>query len=122
MAEKVILSVEDNEANRRIIRDLFTKKGYRVVEAVNGEEAVTVAKQEKPDLILMDVQLPRMDGYEATRQIKADPELEPIPVLAVTSYALGGDREKALAVGCADYVAKPFRPRELVAKVEKLLG
>lgn len=122
MAEKVILSVEDNEANRRIIRDLFTKKGYRVVEAVNGEEAVTVAKQEKPDLILMDVQLPRMDGYEATRQIKADPELESIPVLAVTSYALGGDREKALAAGCADYVAKPFRPRELVAKVEKLLG
>ena len=122
MAEKVILSVEDNEANRRIIRDLFTRKGYRVVEAVNGEEAVTIAKQEKPDLILMDVQLPKMDGYEATRQIKADPEMAAIPVLAVTSYALSGDREKALAAGCEDYVAKPFRPRELVAKVEKLLG
>ena len=122
MAGKVILSVEDNEANRRIIRDLFTRKGYRVIEAVNGEEAVTVAKQEKPDLILMDVQLPKMDGYEATRQIKADPEMEAIPVLAVTSYALSGDREKALAAGCEDYVAKPFRPRELVAKVEKLLG
>jgi len=122
MAEKVILSVEDNEANRRIIRDLFTRKGYRVVEAVNGEEAVTIAKKEKPDLILMDVQLPKMDGYEATRQIKSDPEMESIPVLAVTSYALSEDREKAMAAGCEDYVAKPFRPRELVAKVEKLLG
>ena len=122
MAQKVILSAEDNEANQRIIRDLFTRKGYRVIEAVNGEEAVTMAKQEKPDLILMDVQLPRMDGYEATREIKADPELASIPILAVTSYALSGDRHKALAAGCADYVAKPFRPRELVAKVEKLLG
>jgi len=121
MAAKVILSVEDNEANRRIIRDLFTRKGYRVVEAINGEVAVTVAKQEKPDLILMDVQLPKMDGYEATRLIKADPELAAIPVLAVTSYALSGDREKALKAGCEDYVAKPFRPRELVEKVEKLL-
>ena len=122
MGQRVILSAEDNEANQRIIRDLFTRKGYRVIEAVNGEEAVTMAKQEKPDLILMDVQLPRMDGYEATREIKADPELASIPILAVTSYALSGDRHKALAAGCADYVAKPFRPRELVAKVEELLG
>ena len=81
-----------------------------------------MAKQEKPDLILMDVQMPEMDGYEATRQIKADPEVASIPILAVTSYALSGDRDRALAAGCQDYVAKPFRPRQLVAKVEELLG
>lgn len=121
MDQKVILSVEDNEANRKIIRDLFTRRGYRVIEAVHGEEGVRMAKQEKPDLILMDVQLPRMDGYEATRRIKADPELRSIPIIAVTSYALSGDKEKALEAGCEDYVAKPFRPRELLAKVEVLL-
>lgn len=113
--------MEDNEANRKIIRDLFTRRGYRVIEAVDGEEGVRMAKQEKPDLILMDVQLPRMDGYEATRRIKADPELRSIPIIAVTSYALSGDKEKALEAGCEDYVAKPFRPRELLAKVEALL-
>ena len=122
MAQSVILSVEDHESNRKIIRDLFTRKGYRVIEAVDGEEAVRMAKREKPDLILMDVQLPKMDGYEATRRIKADPELSHIPILAVTSYALSGDKEQALEAGCDDYVAKPFRPRELLAKVEQLLG
>ena len=122
MAQSVILSVEDHESNRKIIRDLFTRKGYRVIEAVDGEEAVRMAKREKPDLILMDVQLPKMDGYEATRRIKADPELSRIPILAVTSYALSGDKEQALEAGCDDYVAKPFRPRELLAKAEQLLG
>jgi two-component system cell cycle response regulator DivK len=114
--------VEDNEANRRIVRDLFTRKGYRVIEAVDGEEGVVMAKREKPDLILMDLQLPRVDGFEATRRIKADPELSHIPIVAVTSYALSGVEEKALEAGCEDYVAKPFRPRELLAKVEQLLG
>ena len=105
----------------RLEDGIIESNTVRVQEAINGEVAVTVAKQEKPDLILMDVQLPKMDGYEATRLIKADPELAAIPALAVTSYALSGDREKALKAGCEDYVAKPFRPRELVEKVEKLL-
>lgn len=122
MAQNVILSVEDNEANRRIVRDLFTRRGYLVIEAVDGEEGVVMAKREKPDLILMDLQLPKVDGFEATRRIKADPELSHIPIVAVTSYALSGVEEKALEAGCEDYVAKPFRPRELLAKVQQLLG
>ncbi len=122
MAQHVILSVEDNEANRRIVRDLFTRKGYRVIEAVDGEEGVAMARREKPDLILMDLQLPKVDGFEATRRIKADPELSHIPIVAVTSYALSGVEEKALEAGCEDYVAKPFRPRELLAKAQQLLG
>ena len=122
MAQDVILSVEDNETNRRIVRDLFTRRGYRVIEAVDGEEGVVLAKREKPDLILMDLQMPRVDGFEATRRIKADPELSHIPIVAVTSYALSGAEEKAREAGCEDYVAKPFRPRELLAKVQQLLG
>lgn len=122
MAQNVILSVEDNEANRRIVRDLFTRRGYLVIEAVDGEEGVVMAKREKPDLILMDLQLPKVDGFEATRRIKADPDLSHIPIVAVTSYALSGVEEKALEAGCEDYVAKPFRPRELLAKVQQLLG
>ena len=122
MTRKVILNVEDNEANRKIVRYLFTSKGYKVIEAMDGEEGVRMAEQERPDIILMDVQLPKMDGYEATRRIKANPALREIPIIAVTSFALSGDNVKAMEAGCDDYIAKPFKPRNLLEKVEKLLG
>ena len=122
MARKVILNVEDNEAKRKIVRYLFASKGYTVIEAVDGEEGVRMAEQERPDIILMDVQLPKMDGYEATRRIKANPALRDIPIVAVTSFALSGDDEMAMEAGCDDYIAKPFKPRNLLEKVEKLLG
>jgi len=118
---KRILVVEDTEDNRQIIRDLLTSVGYELTEAVTGAEGVALAAQCKPDLILMDMQLPVLDGYEATRQIKANPELRHIPIVAVTSYALAGDEEKTRAAGCDAYVAKPFSPRQLLAKVRELL-
>ena len=118
---KVILVVEDQEDNRRIMRDLLTSVGYEVIEAVTGEEGVATAEIQRPDLILMDIQLPGLDGYEATRQIKANPDLEHIPILVVTSYALSGDDVKAFEAGCNAYVSKPFSPRELLAKIREYL-
>ena len=118
---KRILVVEDTEDNRQIIRDLLTSAGYEMIEAVDGEEGVAMAAQHRPDLILMDIQLPVLDGYEATRRIKAQPELKHIPVIAVTSYALSGDEAKTKAAGCDGYVAKPFSPRQLLAKVREFL-
>ncbi len=118
---KRILVVEDQEDNRAILRDLLQSVGYELVEAVNGEEALAIAIEHKPDLILMDIQLPIVDGYEATRRIKAEPTLRDIPVIAVTSYALSGDEEKAREAGCDDYVTKPFSPRDLLAKVQAYL-
>jgi two-component system, cell cycle response regulator DivK len=114
---KRILVVEDQEDNRRILRDLLTSVGYTVVEALTGEEGVAAAARERPDLILMDVQLPGIDGHEATRRIKAQPALRAIPLIVVTSYALSGDDAKARAAGADDYVTKPFSPRALLAKV-----
>jgi two-component system cell cycle response regulator DivK len=119
---KRILVVEDTEDNRQIIRDLLDSAGYAWIEAVDGLAGVAKAKAEKPDLILMDMQLPGIDGYEATRRIKADPALAAIPVIAVTSYALAGDEEKTRAAGCDDYVAKPFSPRVLLQKIRARLG
>jgi len=118
---KRVLVVEDTEDNRKIIRDLMTSAGYETIEAVTGEEGVAMAAEHRPDLILMDVQLPVRDGYEATRRIKANPALRHIPVIAVTSYALSGDEEKTRAAGCDAYVAKPFSPRLLLAKVRGFL-
>ena len=118
---KCILIVEDQEDNRTILRDLLGKAGYNIIEAVNGEDGVALALAKRPDLILMDIQLPVMDGYEATRRIKANAELKATPVIAVTSYALSGDEAKARAAGCDAYVAKPFSPRQLLAKVREYL-
>ena len=118
---KRILVVEDHEDNRRILRDLLTSAGYEMIEAVTGKEGVAMAKTHRPDLILMDIQLPELDGYEATRRIKSDPALRPIPIIAVTSYALSGDDVKAFAAGCAAYVTKPFSPRQLLAKIREHL-
>jgi two-component system, cell cycle response regulator DivK len=118
---KRILVVEDQEDNRQIIRDMLSATDYELAEAENGEQALAVIAKERPDLILMDIQLPIMDGYEATRRIKADPALKSIPIIAVTSYALSGEEQKARAAGCDDYVPKPYSPRQLLAKIRHYL-
>ena len=116
-----ILVVEDQEDNRQIMRDLLTANDYEMTEAENGEEALAAVAKDRPDLILMDIQLPVMDGCEATRRIKADPSLSSIPIIAVTSYALSGGEEKARAAGCNDFVPKSFSPRHLLAKIRQYL-
>jgi two-component system cell cycle response regulator DivK len=116
-----ILVVEDTEDNRQIIRDLLSSVGYELIEAADGAEGVAMAQSHRPDLILMDIQLPGMDGYEATRQIRTTPELVKVPIIAVTSYALSGDEAKTRAAGCDGYVAKPFSPRQLLAKIREFL-
>jgi two-component system cell cycle response regulator DivK len=119
---KVILVIEDQEDNRRIMRDLLTSAGYQVLEAVTGEAGVISAEAHRPDLILMDIQLPDFDGYEATRRIKAKSALSAIPVIAVTSYALSGDDIKAYEAGCDAYVSKPFSPRALLAQIREFIS
>jgi two-component system cell cycle response regulator DivK len=118
---KCILVVEDQEDNRQILRDLLGSVGYDMVEAGDGEAALVAVKARRPDLILMDIQLPLLDGYEATRRIKADPDLKDIPIIVVTSYALSGDEAKARAAGCDAYVTKPYSPRQLLAKIKEFL-
>jgi two-component system cell cycle response regulator DivK len=118
---KRILVVEDQEDNRRILRDLLTSVGYEIIEAVTGEEGVALAETGRPDLILMDIQLPGIDGYEATRRVRAHPDLRQVPIIAVTSYALSGDDVKAKEAGCNDYISKPFSPRALLAKIREYL-
>src|SRR5215470_519011 len=118
---KRILIIEDQEDNRAIMRDFLIGAGFEIIEAVNGEDGVKLAQSERPDLILMDIQLPIMDGYEATRRIKEIVELKSIPIIAVTSYALSGDEVKTREAGCNGYVAKPFSPRQLLAKVREFL-
>ena len=118
---KRILVIEDTEDNRQIIRDLLTSVGYELIEAVDGSQGVAMAQSHHPDLILMDIQLPVMDGYEAARRIRAIPELARVPIIAVTSYALSGDEAKTRAAGCEGYIAKPFSPRHLLAKVREFL-
>ena len=116
------LVVEDQPDNRQIIRDMLAPTDYEITEAENGEEALAAIAKQRPDLILMDIQLPIMDGYEATRLIKTDPNLRSIPIIAVTSYALDGEAKTAKAAGCDDYVPKPFSPRELLAKIGQHLS
>jgi two-component system cell cycle response regulator DivK len=118
---KRILLVEDEEDNMKILRDLLAPMGHEIVEAENGEQALAEVAKARPDLILMDIQLPILDGYEATRRIKADPALRSIPVIAITSYALGEDEKRARAAGCDDFVPKPYSPRELLAKIRGYL-
>ena len=118
---KRILVVEDHEENRRILRLLLTKAGFELIEAETGEEGVRLAETERPDLILMDIQLPGLDGYEATRRIKANPDLRAVPLIVVTSYALSGDEIKAKEAGSDGYVTKPFSPRALLAKIREYL-
>ena len=119
---KRILVVEDQEDLRGVLRTLLTGSGYSVLEAVDGRDGISKVKSERPDLILMDIQMPVLDGYAATREIKADPELNPIPIVAVSSFAMRGDEEKARAAGCDHYVTKPYSPMQLLRLVRAILG
>lgn len=118
---KKILVVEDIEDNLELVIQILGKR-YQMLEARDGEQGLEVARRELPDLILMDLSLPVLDGWEATRRLKEDPELKSIPVVAITAHAMGGDREKALAAGCDDYLTKPITPGPLREIVKRLLG
>lgn len=119
MTERTILYIEDNEYNRKIVRQLLSHTPYRLVEAVDAESGVTLAQETLPQLILMDVQLPKMTGHEATRILRQDPRTRDIPIIVITSFALSGDRELAAAAGATGYLAKPYSPRELIALIRK---
>jgi two-component system, cell cycle response regulator DivK len=117
---KTVLYVEDNEFNRKIVRHLLGRTSYRLLEAGDGEAGVTTAREAVPDLIIMDIQLPKLSGLEATRQLHADPVTAPIPIIVITSFALAGDEEKAREAGAAAYLAKPYSPRELLEMIRQL--
>ena len=118
---KRILVVEDNETNLYLIRFMLEKSGYEVIEAREGAVGVELAIKEKPDLIIMDVQLPDIDGLEATKRIRASEADGDIPIVAITSFAMTGDRERALAAGCTGYIEKPINPDTFIAEIEKFL-
>jgi len=117
-----ILVVEDQDDLRAILRDFLTASGYDIIEAADGNEGVAIAQSERPDLILMDIQLPVLDDYEATRQIKTDPNLKAIPIIAISSFAMKGDEEKARASGCDHYVTKPYSPVKLLVLIRDFLS
>ncbi|MCH7897472.1 MAG: response regulator [candidate division NC10 bacterium] len=117
-----ILLVEDNEENRDMLARRLTRRGYEVVIALDGGQGVAMAQSEVPDLILMDMDLPVLNGWEATRQLKATPETQAIPIIALTAHAMVGDREKALEAGCEDYDTKPIEFQRLLGKIEAFLG
>jgi CheY-like chemotaxis protein len=117
-----ILLVEDNEMNRDMLSRRLIKKGYEVVMALDGEQALEMAGSESPGLILMDISLPGLDGWEATRRLKARPETKAIPIIALTAHAMAGDREKCLEAGCDDYDTKPVEFPRLLGKIQDLLG
>jgi len=118
---KTILYVEDNEFNLKIVRQLLSRTSYRLIEAMDGESGVATAQRELPDLILIDVQLPKLSGLEATRQLRADAKTTAIPIVVITSFALSGDAEKAKAAGASAYLAKPYSPRELLQMIRNLV-
>ncbi len=120
MSGRTILYVEDNEFNLKIVRQLLSRTSYRLIEAVDGEQGVATALRELPDLILMDIQLPKLSGLDATRKLRSDPKTAQIPIIVVTSFALSGDDKKAQDAGASAYLAKPYSPRELLAMIRKL--
>lgn len=119
---KTILIVEDNEDNRLIYSQYLTHGGFRVVEATNGAEGIEAARRERPDIILMDISMPVMDGLTATRILKADPDLLRIPVVALTAHAMASDEDMAREAGCDGYISKPVMPRDVRAEVERWIG
>jgi len=121
MSGKTILYVEDNEMNRKIVRQLLKKTSYQLIEAFDGEAGVAKALEIKPDLVLMDVQLPKLSGIDATRQLRAAPQTAATPILVITSFALSGDEEKAKAAGATGYLAKPYSPFDLLNRIRQLL-
>jgi two-component system, cell cycle response regulator DivK len=116
-----ILYVEDNDFNRKIVRDLLARTSYRLVEAIDGEEGVAKALAERPDLILMDIQLPKLSGIDATRRLRAEPATAATPIIVITSFALSGDDQKAKEAGATAYLAKPYSPRALLQQIRALL-
>ena len=121
MSGKTILYVEDNEPNRMIVRDLLKRTSYQLIEAYDGEAGVAKALEIRPDLILMDIQLPKISGMEATRQLRAAPATANTPIIAITSFALSGDDQKAKEAGATAYLAKPYSPFDLLTLIRKLL-
>jgi two-component system cell cycle response regulator DivK len=119
---RLVLLVEDNEDNRIVYSTILKHFGYEVSEALNGEEGIARARTQLPDLILMDISIPVIDGWEATQILKRDPATKHIPIIALTAHALASDREKAMEVGCDGYLAKPCEPRAVVAEVQRFLG
>jgi two-component system cell cycle response regulator DivK len=121
VSSKTILYVEDNELNRKIVRDLLRRTSYRLIEAPDGEAGVEMALAERPGLILMDVQLPKISGFEATRRLRAEPATADTPIIAITSFALSGDEQRAKEAGASTYLAKPYSPFTLLEMIRKLL-
>jgi two-component system cell cycle response regulator DivK len=121
VSAKTILHVEDNEFNLKIIRQLLSRTSYRLIEANDGKQGIATAQSELPDLILMDIQLPKLSGLDATRQLRADPRTAAIPIVVITSFALSGDSEKAKEAGASAYVAKPYSPRQMLELIRKFL-
>ncbi len=122
MSSRRILVVEDNQDNMTLISDVLQSLDYEVIQATDGEQGVQMTEAERPDLVLMDLSLPRMDGWTATRKIKANPDLQKIPVIALTAHAMVGDRERALEAGCDDYISKPINLKELAGKLNEHIG
>ena len=122
MRQKKILLVEDNEFNRKIVRDLLARQPYDLLEAHDGEAGVMAARRDKPDVIVMDVQLPKLSGLDTTRAIRAEPETSKIPIIVVTSFALSGDDKKAMDAGASAYLAKPYSPRQLLDTIRRMAG
>jgi two-component system cell cycle response regulator DivK len=121
MSEKTILYVEDNELNRKIVRDLLKRTGYALIEAQDGEAGIAAALEKRPDLILMDIQLPKISGIEATRRLRAEAATASTPIVALTSFALSGDEQKAKEAGATAYLAKPYSPKELLGLIRSIL-
>jgi CheY-like chemotaxis protein len=119
---KTVLLVEDNEDNLVVYRTILEHVGYKVIEARDGEEGVLQARQQRPDLILMDISIPKIDGWEATQRLKSDAGTRDIPIIALTAHALEEDRQKAVQAGCDGYLAKPVEPRRVVQEVERFVG
>jgi two-component system, cell cycle response regulator DivK len=117
-----VLVVEDNEMNRDMLSRRLTRRGFQVIFAVDGQQGVDLARSERPDIILMDMSLPVIDGWEATRRVKSDDATRSVPVIGLTAHAMAGDREKAIEAGCDDYDSKPVELERLIGKMERLLG
>jgi len=121
MSGKTVLYVEDNEYNLKIVRQLLARTTYKLIEAKDGESGVETALRELPDLILMDIQLPKLSGLDATRRLRSDPKTAAIPIIVITSFALSGDDQKAKDAGASAYLAKPYSPRELLQMIRKFV-
>ena len=121
MSAKTILYVEDNELNRKMLRHLLRATSYRLIEAPDGETGISMAREQHPDLILMDVQLPKISGIEATRALRSEPSTAATPIIAITSFALSGDEQRAKEAGASAYLAKPYSPFALLAMIQKLV-